>query len=143
MLANGQVGAVHPFMVGLGMDALIHWYEPNLAEGHPDYRVLPVIKEALNGLWRDSWLPEQKMFDYNRYILPVNRSLAYTALNNLVSEGYMHGIGSRPATPSSEIAAITWPGSRSEASSIRADEQPGGPLSRAGLVACGELRRAG
>jgi hypothetical protein len=107
MLANGQVGAVHPFMVGLGMDALVHWYELNLAEGHPDYRVLPVIKEALNGLWRDSWLPEQKMFDYNRYILPVNRSLAYTALNNLVCEGYMHGIGSRPATPSSEIAAIS------------------------------------
>ena len=88
MVANGQVGAVHPFMVGLGMDTLIHWYELNLAEGHPDYRVLPVIKEALDGLWRDNWLPGQKMFDYNRYILPVNHDPAYTALNNLVSEAY-------------------------------------------------------
>ena len=88
MVANGQVGAVHPFMVGLGMDTLIHWYELNLAEGHPDYRVLPVIKEALDGLWRDNWLPQQKMFDYDRYILPVNHDPAYTALNNLVSVAY-------------------------------------------------------
>ena len=88
MVANGQVGAVHPFMIGLGMDTLIHWYELNLAEGHPDYRVLPVIKEALDGLWRDNWLPGQKMFDYDRYILPVHRSLAYRALNNLVSVAY-------------------------------------------------------
>ena len=88
MVANGQVGAVHPFMIGLGMDTLIHWYELNLAEGHPDYRVLPVIKEALDGLWRDNWLPQQKMFEYNRYKLPVNRSLAFTALNNLVSVAY-------------------------------------------------------
>ena len=88
MVANGQGGAVHPFMVGLAMDTLIHWYELNLAEGHPDYRVLPVIKEAVDGLWRDDWLPGQKMLDYNRYILPTNRSLAYTALNNLVSIAY-------------------------------------------------------
>src|ERR1035438_588704 len=80
--------AVHPALIGLGMDTLIHWYDLNLAEGHPDYRVLPVIKKALDGLWRDNWLPGQKMFDYNRYILPVNHDPAYTALNNLVSEAY-------------------------------------------------------
>jgi hypothetical protein len=88
MVGNGQVGAVHPFMVGLAMDTLIHWYELNLAEGHPDYRVVPVIKEALDGLWRDNWIPEQKMFDYNRYMLPPSRSSAHTALNNLVSMAY-------------------------------------------------------
>ena len=88
MVGNGQVGAVHPFMVGLAMDTLIHWYELNQAEGHPDYRVLPVIKEALDGLWRDNWIPGQKMFDYNRYILPATRSSAHTALNNLVSMAY-------------------------------------------------------
>jgi hypothetical protein len=87
MVANGQVGAVHPFMIGLGMDTLIHWYELNMAEGHPDYRVLPVIKEALDGLWRDNWLPQQKMFEYNRYKLPVDRSVS-TELNNLVSVAY-------------------------------------------------------
>ena len=45
MAARGQTESVHPFMIGLGMDALIHWYELNLAEGHPDYRVLPVMKK--------------------------------------------------------------------------------------------------
>ena len=88
MVGNGQGGAMHPFLIGLGMDTLIHWYELSLAEGHPDYRVLPVVKEALDELWRDSWLPGQKMFEYNRYILPVNRTPAYTALNNLVSNAY-------------------------------------------------------
>lgn len=88
MVANGQAGAVHPFLIGIAMDTLIQWYDLNLAEGHPDYRVLPVIKEALDGLWRDNWLPQQKMFDYNRYTLPVKRALAYTALNNLVSVAY-------------------------------------------------------
>ncbi len=43
---GGTGGAVHPFMVGLAMETLIHWYELNMAEGHPDYRVLPVIKEG-------------------------------------------------------------------------------------------------
>ncbi len=88
MAANGQAGAVHPFLLGLGMEALIHWYELNLAEGHPDYRVLPVIKEVLDGLWRDSWLPKDKMFDYNRFDLPPNRGVGYTALNNMVSVAY-------------------------------------------------------
>jgi hypothetical protein len=88
MIANGQGGAVHPFMVGLGMETLIHWYELNLTEGHPDYRVLPVIKEALDGLWRDNWMPQQKVLNYNRFLLPPNPSPAFKALNNLVSVGY-------------------------------------------------------
>jgi hypothetical protein len=88
MTARGQLGSNHPFLIGIGMDALIHWYELNLAEGHPDYRVLPALKEGLDGLWRDYWLPKEKMFVYERYILPPNHSLSYGALNNLVSEAY-------------------------------------------------------
>ncbi len=88
MASRGITESVHPFMIGLGMDALIHWYELNLAEGHPDYRVLPVIKEALDGLWRNSWLPKQNMFLYAPYVLPRNYGIGYTALNNLVSEAY-------------------------------------------------------
>ena len=88
MAANGQLGAVHPFMVGLAMETLIHWYDLNLAEGHPDYRVFPVMKEALDGLWRDSWVPKEKMFDYNRWDLPPKRGPQYTALNNMVSVAY-------------------------------------------------------
>ncbi len=88
MAARGNTESVHPFMIGLGMDALIHWYELNLAEGHPDYRVLPVIKEALDGLWHNSWLPKQNMFRYAPFRLPYNDSTEYTTLNNLVSEAY-------------------------------------------------------
>jgi hypothetical protein len=88
MAAQGDTESVHPFMIGLGMDALIHWYELNLAEGHPDYRVLPVIKEALDGLWRNSWLPKENMFRYAPFRLPPNEGNEYTNLNNLVSEAY-------------------------------------------------------
>jgi hypothetical protein len=89
MIGRGQGGgAVHPFMVGLAMETLIHWYELNLAEGHPDYRVVPVIKEGLDGLWTYNWLPKQHMFDYNRYRLPPNLGSDYSALNNLVSVAY-------------------------------------------------------
>ena len=89
MIGRGQGGgAVHPFMVGLAMETLIHWYELNLAEGHPDYRVIPVIKEGLDGLWTYNWLPKQHMFDYNRYRLPPNLGTDYAALNNLVSVAY-------------------------------------------------------
>lgn len=88
MAAQGNTESVHPFMVGLGMDALIHWYELNLAEGHPDYRVLPVVKEALDGLWRNSWLPKENMFRYAPFRLPPNEGNEYTNLNNLVSDAY-------------------------------------------------------
>ena len=74
-------------MVGLGMDALIHWYELNLAEGHPDYRVLPVIKKTLDGLWHDSWLPKQNILGYDA-TPAAQRHHQYTTLNNLVSVAY-------------------------------------------------------
>jgi hypothetical protein len=86
MVARGQ--DTHPFMVGIGMDTLIHWYELNLAEGHPDYRVLPVIKEGLDALWDHYWLPKQKMFVYAIYQVPRSYNPAFSALNNMVSEAY-------------------------------------------------------
>lgn len=88
MADRGLAGSTHPFMLGLAMETLIHWYDLNLAEGHPDYRVLPVIKETLDALWHDWWLPKQNMFLYERYTLPRNYSLSYGALNNLVSVAY-------------------------------------------------------
>ena len=88
MIGDGKAGAAHPFMTGLGMETLIHWYDLNMAEGHPDYRVLPVIKEALDGLWRDSWSPKQNLFLYDRLELPLSTNLAHTALNNMVSVAY-------------------------------------------------------
>ncbi len=84
----GIGGAVHPFMIGLAMETLIHWYELNMAEGHPDYSVVPAIKEGLDGLWKYNWMPKQHMFDYNRFRVPSNPNVGYTALNNLVSVAY-------------------------------------------------------
>ena len=88
IIARGEGGVTHPFMAGLAMETLIHWYELNMAEGHPDYRVIPVIKEALDGVWKYYWLPKQHMFIYNRYRLPPNPDLSFTNLNNLVSVAY-------------------------------------------------------
>jgi len=88
MIANGQGGPAHPFMAGIGMEALIRWYDLNLAEGHPDYRVLPVIKAALDGVWRDSWAPKENLFLYDFYELPPSQDLAHSALNNMVSVAY-------------------------------------------------------
>ena len=88
LIARGEGGVVHPFMAGLAMETLIHWYELNMAEGHPDYRVIPVIKEALDGLWKYYWMPKQHMFNYNRYKLPVNDDLSFSNLNNMVSVAY-------------------------------------------------------
>ncbi len=88
MVANGQAGPAHPFMAGIGMEALIQWYDLNLAEGQPDYRVLPVIKEALDGLWRYGWSEKEKMFLYDLYEQPQSQNATYTALNNMVSVAY-------------------------------------------------------
>lgn len=88
IVALGEGGVTHPFMVGLAMETLIHWYELNMAEGHPDYRVIPVLKEAMDALDKYYWLPKQHMFNYNRYRLPPNPDLSFTNLNNLVSVAY-------------------------------------------------------
>jgi hypothetical protein len=88
MYARGQGGAIHPFMMGIGMETLIHWYELTAAAGHPDYRVIPAIKEGLDGVWKYSWMPKEHMLDYNRYRIPPNPNVGYTALNNLVSVAY-------------------------------------------------------
>lgn len=87
MAAVGQEGAVHPFMLGIGFETLIHWYALTKAQGHPDYRVLPVMKAALDQLWKVAWI-DARTFDYDRYILPTNHGINYTALNNLVSHAY-------------------------------------------------------
>lgn len=88
IIARGQGGVAHPFMVGLAMETLIHWYELNMAEGHPDYRVIPVLKQAMDGLDKYYWLPKQHMFNYNRFRLPPNPDISFTNLNNLISVAY-------------------------------------------------------
>ncbi len=88
MMGKGTAPWGFSFMAGIGMETLIHWYDLNMAEGHPDYRVLPVIKEALDGVWANSWEPKYNLFDYNRFTLPRNSDVRYTALNNMISVAY-------------------------------------------------------
>ncbi len=84
---TGAVGAaVHPFMVGLAVETLSRWYAFSVAAGKPDYRVVPVVKAALDTLWNTNWLPSG-WFNYNRYTLPVGTS-DNSLLNNLNSQGY-------------------------------------------------------
>jgi hypothetical protein len=48
-----------PFMVGLTTQALIHAYEQN-----PDSRIQAAVATAVNGLWREAWLPSAASFYY-------------------------------------------------------------------------------
>jgi len=86
MVYNGQIGAVHPFMVGLAMETAIHYYDMTVAEGHPDYRVPPVVKRALDALWRDYFVPKTHTFRYTRWELPPVDT--WIVLNDLVAPAY-------------------------------------------------------
>ena len=70
------------------METLIHWYELNAAEGHPDYRVIPVIKKALDGLWKYNWLPKAAHVRLQPLPRAAEPESGYTGLNNLVSVAY-------------------------------------------------------
>jgi hypothetical protein len=86
MVYNGQLGASHPFMVGLAMETAIHYYDMTVAEGHPDYRVPAAVKHALDGLWRDYYVPSTHAFRYTRWDVPTQDT--WFLLNNLVAPAY-------------------------------------------------------
>ena len=83
---GGVGGAVHPFMVGLAAETLSRWYAFSVAAGKPDYRVVPVMKVALDTLWSTNWLPSG-WFNYNRFTLPTLTGDS-SLLNNLNAQGY-------------------------------------------------------
>ncbi len=56
--SGGVGGAVHPFMVGLAVETLSRWYNFSVAAGNPDYRVVPVVKAALDTLWSTNWMTD-------------------------------------------------------------------------------------
>ncbi len=87
-LISNQAYFTHPFMEGLAIETLEHWYDYTSTKGTPDYRVFPVIKQTLDALWRDSWIPNLYLLNYNRYTLPVSQNVSMTALNDLVAHGY-------------------------------------------------------
>ncbi len=86
MLVNGQLGASHPFMVGLAMETAIHYYDMTVAEGHPDYRIPAMVKHALDALWSDYYVAGTHAFRYTRWDLPTTDD--WTVLNNLVAPAY-------------------------------------------------------
>lgn len=86
MVYNGQLGASHPFMVGLATETAIHYYDMTVAEGHPDYRVPAAVKRALDALWRDYFVPSTHAFRYTRWDIPTTDD--WIILNDLVAPAY-------------------------------------------------------
>ncbi len=86
MLYNGQLGASHPFMVGLAMETAIHYYDMTVAEGHPDYRVPAAVKRALDALWRDYYDAGSHTLRYTLADEPMMQMSEI--LNGLVSPAY-------------------------------------------------------
>ncbi len=86
MLYYGRLGASHPFMVGLAMETAIHYYEMTVAEGQPDLRIPPVLKRAMDALWRDYYVPKTHTFRYTLWDIPTIDN--WIGLNDLVAPAY-------------------------------------------------------
>lgn len=85
----------HPFMFGAAMEALIDYYELDLAESNtPDARIPLEIKQTLDWLAANAYVPSTHTFVYNFYDLPrdpnlvAGASFGATSLNDLVAPAY-------------------------------------------------------
>jgi len=80
---NQQEYDIHPFMVGLAMEALITYYELDLAEGNtPDARIPLEIKKTLDWLYSTQYIPTTHSFAYGAYDLPKAPNLVAGTLFN-------------------------------------------------------------
>ena len=86
---------IHPFMIGLAMEALITYYELDLAEGNtPDARIPLEIKKTLDWLEATQYIPATHTFAYGAYDVPKNPALVTgtlfqaSELNDLVATAY-------------------------------------------------------
>jgi hypothetical protein len=68
-----------PFMVGLTTEALIHAYDQS-----PDSRIQAAVATALDGLWREAWLPSAAAF----YYAGTSPTEAAPDLNMLIAPAY-------------------------------------------------------
>ncbi len=91
---NQQSYVIHPFTVGTAMEALITYYELDLAEGNvPDARIPLEIKKVLDW-WQDTqYIPQTHTLAYQVYDLPQNPAkvaglYSATELNDLVATAY-------------------------------------------------------
>ena len=92
---NQQEYNIHPFMVGLAMEALITYYELDVAEGNtPDARIPLEIKKVLDWWEATQYIPTRHDLAYDAYDLPKNPELVpgtlyeATELNDLVATAY-------------------------------------------------------
>ena len=91
---NQQSYSIHPFTVGLAMEALITYYELDLAEGNvPDARIPLEIKKVLDWWQATQYIPSTHTMAYQVYDLPkdplkVAGLYSATELNDLISPAY-------------------------------------------------------
>jgi hypothetical protein len=93
---NQQEAGGHPFMVGLAMEALITYYELDLAEGNtPDARIPLEIKKYLDWLEATQYVASTHTLAYGAYDVPPNNprlvgGILYgaTELNDLVATAF-------------------------------------------------------
>jgi hypothetical protein len=91
---NQQFYDIHPFLLGTAMEALITYYEMDLAEGNtPDARIPLEIKKALDWLEATQYIPQTHSLAYQPYDVPVNPSqvpglYSATELNDLVAPAF-------------------------------------------------------
>lgn len=92
---NQQSYDVHPFLLATSMEALITYYELDLAEGNtPDARIPLEIKKTLDWLTATQFMPQTHALAYNVYDLPWDPQkvpgglFGATELNDLVAPAY-------------------------------------------------------
>lgn len=91
---NQQSYPIHPFTVGVAMEALITYYELDLAEGNvPDARIPLEIKKVLDWWQATQYIPSTHTMAYQVYDLPMDPSkvaglYSATELNDLISPAY-------------------------------------------------------
>ena len=92
---NQQGYCAHPVQIGLVMEALITYYELDVAEGNtPDARIPLEIKKVLDWWNATQYIPSTHLLAYQPYDVPVDPALVggtlygATELNDLVSPAY-------------------------------------------------------
>ncbi|MGA2905947.1 MAG: hypothetical protein ABSD98_19140, partial [Candidatus Korobacteraceae bacterium] len=92
---NQQEYDIAPFFIGTAMEALITYYELDLAEGNtPDARIPLEIKKNLDWWWTTQYMPTTYALAYDPYDVPRDPSLVggtlywATELNDLVATAY-------------------------------------------------------
>ncbi len=93
--ANQQGFDIHPFTLGLVMEALINYYELDRAEGHvPDARIPLEIRKVLDWWQATQHIATTHALAYQVYDLPMDPTLVSgtlygaTELNDLVAPAY-------------------------------------------------------